>query len=100
VGADQGHYDGYEQADFDALLKLLAGIKGKFLLSSFRNEALSEYVRKRKWHSFELRMACSMTHGGGKTPRKKVEVLTANYPISITLDEKSKKELVGAGEEA
>jgi len=41
-----------------------------------------------------------MTHGGGKTPRKKVEVLTANYPISITLDEKSKKELVGAGEEA
>jgi len=50
VGADQGHYDGYEQADFDVLLKLLAGIKGKFLLSSFRNEALSEYVRKRKWH--------------------------------------------------
>jgi DNA adenine methylase len=30
VGADQGHYDGYTQEDFDALLNVLKGIKGKF----------------------------------------------------------------------
>jgi len=33
VGADQGHYDGYAQEDFDALLRKLEGIRGKFLLS-------------------------------------------------------------------
>jgi DNA adenine methylase len=35
VGADQGHYDGYAQEDFDGLLNLLETIRGKFLLSSF-----------------------------------------------------------------
>jgi hypothetical protein len=38
-------------------------------------------------------MALSMTHGQ-KTIRQKVEVLTANYPISVKLDGRVKKELV------
>jgi DNA adenine methylase len=40
VGADQGHYDGYTQEDFDTLLKLLETLNGKFLLSSYRNKSL------------------------------------------------------------
>jgi DNA adenine methylase len=39
VGADQGHYDGYTQEDFNLLLEALTNLKGKFLLSSYRNKA-------------------------------------------------------------
>jgi DNA adenine methylase len=44
VGSDQGHYDGYSQADFDALLRLLEKLKGNFLLSSYRNAGLDNYT--------------------------------------------------------
>jgi DNA adenine methylase len=81
VGYDQGHYDGYTQMDFDALLGLLEGIQGKFLLSSFHNASLVDFTRKNGWHTVELRLSSAMTHGQGRTVRDKVEVLTANYPI-------------------
>ncbi|MDR2742733.1 MAG: DNA adenine methylase [Treponema sp.] len=71
VGADQGHYDGYTQEDFDNLLGLLVSIKGKFLLSSFRNKSLVEFTRKNKWHTLELRMSSPMTHGH-KSQREKI----------------------------
>jgi len=80
VGSDMGHYDGYSQEDFDALLHTLEGIKGKFLLSSFRNKALAEAVNRNGWYTFEVKMQCAMTNRyEGK--RGKVEVFTANYPI-------------------
>ncbi|MDR2551856.1 MAG: DNA adenine methylase [Treponema sp.] len=81
VGSDQGHYDGYSQEDFDALLALLEGLKGRFLLSSFRNKSLAEHIRRNKWHRLEVKMACSMTNKFG-TPKAKIEVLTANYPLA------------------
>ena len=81
VGYDQGHYDGYTQEDFDALLQLLENLQGKFLLSSFRNQSLSEYAGRNGWKTLELKMACSMTNRL-KNPRGKIEVLTANYPVS------------------
>jgi DNA adenine methylase len=99
VGSDQGHYDGYTQDDFDNLLKLLETIKGKFLLSSFRNAALREFIKRNGWHTVGLKMTNSMTHHL-KTPHSKVEVLTANYPISVKLDERSKKELVSEEDES
>jgi DNA adenine methylase len=83
VGADQGHYDGYSQEDFDALLCLLENIKGKFLLSSFRNQSLKDYTKRNGWHILEISISCSMTNRH-KTPREKVEVLTANYPLIQT----------------
>ena len=79
VGYDQGHYDGYTQDDFDNLLQLLEVIKGKFLLSSFRNETLSVFINKNKWSNQEIKMACPMSHKNQS--RAKVEVLTANYPL-------------------
>jgi DNA adenine methylase len=82
VGYDQGHYDGYTQMDFDALLYTLEGIKGKFLLSSFRNANLTEYSKRKGWHTVEIRLSSPMTHGQGRVSKDKVEVLTANYPIS------------------
>jgi DNA adenine methylase len=93
VGADQGHYDGYTQEDFDALLNLLETIQGKFILSSFHNKTLNEFTKRNRWHSLEFRMASTMTHGY-KTKRKKVEVMTANFPISVNPDRLVKKELI------
>ena len=84
VGADQGHYDGYDQADFDALLGTLEAIQGKFLLSSFRNKSLSEYAKRNAWHTLEIKMACPLRNRS-KSSRSKIEVLTANYPLPKTL---------------
>jgi DNA adenine methylase len=79
---DQGHYDGYSSDDFRALLETVSKIEGKFLLSSFRHDALNEYKEKYKWSQFEIRMRKSMTAqmGAGHT-LEKIEVLTANYHI-------------------
>ena len=99
VGADQGHYDGYTQEDFDALLSLLAGIRGRFILSSYRNKALHEAAKDNGWSTVEIRMASPMTHGH-KTQRKKIEVLTANYPIAAKFDEQLKKQPANGEEEA
>jgi DNA adenine methylase len=41
VGADQGHYDGYTQDDFDRLLDILSELQGNFLSSSYRNQTLA-----------------------------------------------------------
>ena len=82
MGSNQGHYDGYTQDDFDNLLKTLETIKGKFLLSSYRNKTLLDFTQRNNWHTIELKMACPMANNTeGK--KGKVEVLTANYPIQI-----------------
>lgn len=88
VGSDQGHYDGYSQEDFNALLEELSKIEGKFLLSSYRNKALNEFVLKLSWHQIEFKMTKSMTAQTGKTVEK-IEVITTNYPIGI-IDNKVK----------
>ena len=77
VGACQGHYDGYLQDDFEKLLKTLANIKGKFLLSSYPNDVLNEYINKHKWYTKDIVMNCSAS--GAR--KNKTEVLTANYVI-------------------
>jgi DNA adenine methylase len=81
AGTDQGHYDGYTQEDFDGLLNLLETIKGKFLLSSFRNKTLTKLSKQNNWSALEYKMECSMT-SRYKNPRIKIEVLTANFPLS------------------
>jgi hypothetical protein len=57
-------------------------MEGKFLLSSFRHEALAEYTEKYKWSQFEIRMKKPMTaQNGAERTNDKIEVLSANYPI-------------------
>jgi DNA adenine methylase len=80
VGTDQGHYDGYTQEDFDLLLKTLETLKGKFLLSSYRNKHLTAFSERNGWHTLELRMKVAMT--SRYEVKNKIEVLTANYPLS------------------
>jgi DNA adenine methylase len=73
-----GHYNGYTEDDFKALLEVLGQIKGKFLLSSYPSELLTEIANRSGWHTKSVQQAVSVNKGYGK---KKVEVLTANYPI-------------------
>ena len=78
VGAKQGHYGGYEQEHFNELLAILATLKGKFLLSSYHNEELTKYVQQCGWYQKEVSMHLGSSNSTGK---KRIEVLTANYPI-------------------
>lgn len=78
VGANQGHYGGYTQEHFDELLETLSKCKGKFLLSSYHNEALTELVKKHGWYQKEIHLHLGSSQTKGK---KRVEVLTTNYPI-------------------
>jgi DNA adenine methylase len=73
-----GHYDGYSVEDFEALLKRLEQVQGKFLLSSYPIPILGEYIKKNGWYCRTVEQRVSVNKGYGK---KKVEMMTANYPI-------------------
>jgi DNA adenine methylase len=53
--SDQGHYDGCTQEDFGNLLKMLETLQGKFLQSSFRNKALTDFTKRNGWRRLEFR---------------------------------------------
>lgn len=78
VNSDQGHYGGYTQEHFNNLLEVLSQIKGKFLLSSYPNEELNKYREKFGWYSSDKEMSkpASKDNKG-----RKIEAMTANYPI-------------------
>jgi DNA adenine methylase len=78
--SDCGHYDGYTIEDFERLLSQLKAIKGKFLLSSYPSEALTRMVKESGWYQWSLETGVSVNGKSGYRKRK-VEVLTANYPI-------------------
>ena len=78
--SDMGHYDGYSLDDFEALLKLLAGITGKFLLSSYPSPILKQYAKANGWKQVEIVQTVSVA--AKKTNLKtKTEVLTFNYEL-------------------
>jgi DNA adenine methylase len=80
--SDQGHYSGFSEEDFENLLKVLSVLKGNFLLSSFPNKTLEKYTKKYGWHTQTFGKPLSASNGALSEKRKrKVEVLTANYPI-------------------
>ncbi len=74
------HYDGYTVADFEALLRLLSGIEGKFLLSSYPSDILKKYAKENEWQSKSIDQLVSINAKSGYLKRK-TEMLTANYPI-------------------
>ena len=80
VGANQGHYKGYNQNDFDALLLELSKIKGKFILSSYRNESLAEFSKKNGWNTIEVKKVSTISNYN----KEKIEVITYNYELENT----------------
>lgn len=73
-----GHYDGYSVDDFEALLKRLECIEGKFVLSSYPIEILGNYIKKNGWSCKTVEQRVSVNKGYGK---KKIEMMTANFAI-------------------
>ena len=77
----QGHYDGYSQEYFNALIEALGTVTGKFLLSSYRNEVLTQAEKLHGWYQIEMKINTNPT--ASNKSRTKIEVLTANYPIGV-----------------
>ena len=78
--SDCGHYDGYSEQDFENLLITLSKIEGKFLLSSYPSDILLKYTKQHNWNMWSVEQNVTVNSKSGYLKRK-VEVLTANYPI-------------------
>lgn len=81
VGSHCGHYKNYSVNDFEYLLQVLETIEGKFLLSSYPSDLLKSYTCKNNWFTKKLEQKVSVAQGVGKGGKRKIEVLTANYPL-------------------
>jgi len=86
--SDLGHYKGYTKEDFIRLLEVLSALKGKFLLSSYPSDVLTDYTKANSWNTerFDQIVTVNIKSGKGKP---KTEVLTSNYvarpPINLSL---------------
>lgn len=82
IDTNQGHYGGYTEEHFRELLETLSQMEGKFLLSSYPGSLLDEYTQRFNWHSRGIKKQLSAGNGASADrSKKKVEMLTANYPI-------------------
>jgi len=84
IDSNQGHYTGYSIENYKNLLDTLSSIEGKFLLSSYESDILNKYTKENGWHTntFEKPLSAQKSVAG-KPRKRKIEVLTANYPIEI-----------------
>lgn len=73
--ANMGHYAGYTRDDFGRLLDVLAGVKGRFILTTYPSELLDEYVSRLGWRSIELDLQLA----AGAKGKRKTEVITRNF---------------------
>ena len=74
--ANMGHYDRYTKQDFTDLLEALSHVQGKFLLSSYPSDILTEYTKRYGWKTSLVHRKLGMKREGA---RNKTEVLTINY---------------------
>ncbi len=87
INTDQGHYDGYSENDYRKLLDTLSNVKGKFLLSSYPSDILSEYTEKNDWYTLVFDKPLSAGKADKEKGRnRKVEVLTANYALEAQVN--------------
>ena len=80
VGGNCGHYANmFSDEDFQNLLKLLSGLSGKFMLTMFPNETLSEFTEANNWHVTEVTRTISAASASHR--RKQVELIVTNYEV-------------------
>ena len=78
--SDQGHFQGYTLGDFQNLLEMLAGIKAKFLLSSYPEKILFEYRKKFGWNHQDITKPVLVNNVKG-IKNEKMECITWNYDM-------------------
>lgn len=76
MNADQGHYSGYTEDQFEELLQTIEGIHGKFLLSNYPSDILDHYTEKNGWKTQTISMRLTAKPGAN---HKKDELLVFNY---------------------
>jgi len=82
IDSNQGHYGGYTHDHFIRDLNAVKKMKGKFLLSSYPSDILNQYIVENGWYTKTIEKTLSASNGAKLINRKKkIEVLTANYPI-------------------
>lgn len=83
INTNQGHYDGYSKDEFIKLLQTLTQVKGKFILSSFPSDLLELYTKEFGWYTKQFSKPLTAKKGmaGKSRDSRKVEVLTANFPL-------------------
>jgi DNA adenine methylase len=79
INSDCGHYEGmFTHVDLMALLELLSGIKGKFMLTMYPHEDIDLMAEKHGWKIKEIERTISSS----KTTRnKKPEWIVMNYSL-------------------
>ena len=68
-----GHYGGYQESDYKALLEALAEVKGRFILSSYPSAILSDYMKRLEWGYTTINRTLP-TNG-----KRKAEMLIYNF---------------------
>ncbi len=80
IGTDCGHYAGtFNLQDFQDLLELMALVKGRFMLTMFPHEMLSEFIKINGWHVIEVQRTISASK---VSRRKQTELLVMNYRLN------------------
>ena len=76
IDCNQGHYSGYTKENYSELLDILQGVQGKFILSSFPNEILEQYIDAHGWNNKSIDQH---KWSSAKKGEQKVELLVMNY---------------------
>ncbi len=80
IGADQGHYIGFSEQEFEKLLRTLTTVQGKFLITAYDSELLDRYVKKCGWYQKRINKPITASNAKGKR-KWKTEIFTMNYLI-------------------
>lgn len=75
VGTTQKHYRGYSQENFNTLLDCCESIKGKFMLSHYKNDELDRRIEKNGWNITSIDTSCTI----GKMSEARTEILVSNF---------------------
>ena len=84
INTTQGtHYSPFSEADYIELLDYLSTTNHKFMLSSYPNDILAEYIARNNWEVRQYTKALSaggVKHGAKR--KTKTELLVMNYKIN------------------
>lgn len=63
------------------MICVIEKLKGRFLLSSYDNDILQEYIKRNNWFVKYIDKPLNASNGKLGKRKRKTEVIVANYPI-------------------
>lgn len=80
IGANQGHYKGYNEDDFIKLLEANTKLKGMFLLTHQEHPVYDEYINVNGWYSKKIEQ---ISRAGPTKTKKRIECIAWNYDVNM-----------------